>query len=233
MMFMKVSPNNKVKEINGFRHHLFQMPEPPFVDRDALNRYYEFVRSRRSVRSFSSRPIPKSLIEEIVFTASSAPSGANKQPYTFCCVSDPEIKRKIREAAEQEEKRNYQERMNKEWLDDLQQFDTNWEKPFLEIAPWLIIVFKQIYGVEGQEKVQHYYVNESTGLACGFLLNAIHCAGLVALTHTPSPMNFLSEILDQPVNCKPFLLIPVGYPAEETYVPEIRRKNLSEIARFY
>lgn len=188
---------------------------------------------RRTVREFSDKPVPRKVIENIIKTAGTAPSGAHKQPWTFCVVSNPEMKKKIREAAEQEEKISYQNRMNEEWLKDLAPLGTDWQKPFLEIAPYLIIVFKKTYDQVDGERKQHYYVNESVGLASGFLLNAIHQAGLVSLTHTPSPMNFLCEILNRPKNEKPFLLIPVGYPADEVFVPDIKRKELGEISVFF
>ncbi|NJN42846.1 MAG: nitroreductase family protein, partial [Flammeovirgaceae bacterium] len=179
---------------------------------------------------FSDQPIPKEVINNLILTASTAPSGAHKQPWTFCVVSNPEIKSQIRKAAEEEEYESYNKRMPPEWLDDLRPLQTDWHKPFLEIAPYLIVVFKRLYefAPDGSKK-NNYYVNESVGLACGFLLAAIHHAGLVALTHTPSPMKFLTDILDRPENEKPFLLIPVGYPADETYVPELFRKDLSKI----
>lgn len=189
---------------------------------------------RRSVRDFSDTPVPREVIENLIKTASTAPSGAHKQPWTFCAVSNALLKKKIRTAAEEEEKENYSSRMSETWKQDLQAFDTNWQKPFLEIAPWLIIVFKKIYDVdENNQKIQHYYVSESVGLACGFLLQAIHQAGLAALTHTPSPMNFLSKLLNRPAHEKPFLLIPVGYPAKDAMVPKLKRKGLNEIAVFY
>ncbi len=166
-------------------------------------------------------------------TASTAPSGAHKQPWTFCLVSNPKIKREIRVAAEEEEYRSYHDRMSQEWLDDLKAIGTDWHKPFLEIAPWLIAVFRKAYDLENEKKRTNYYVNESVGLACGLLIAAIHQAGLVALTHTPSPMNFLSEVLKRPENERPFLLIPVGYPDEAAYVPDLKRKPLEEVAVFY
>lgn len=189
---------------------------------------------RRSVRDFSDRPVAKELIEKIINTASSAPSGANKQPWTFCAISDPELKSKIRLAAEREEKLSYDGRMSQEWLEDLAPLGTDWRKPFLEVAPWLIVVFKQAYGfAEDGGKRQHYYVNESVGIACGLLIAAIHEAGLVTLTHTPSPMGFLKEILNRPDNERPFLLLPVGYPEEGALVPAIGRKSLEQVAVFF
>lgn len=195
--------------------------------------YFEYMNKRRSVRDYSDKPVSKSLIENLIKTASSAPSGANKQPWTFCAVSNQDIKKQIRKAAEKEEYENYNGRMSQDWLDDLAKFGTDWQKPFLEVAPWLIVVFRKIYDLENGEKKNNYYVTESVGLACGFLLGAIHQAGLVSLTHTPSPLNFLQKILNRPSNEKPFLLIPVGYPAEDAQVPLITRKGLDDISIFY
>ncbi len=196
--------------------------------------FYEFMGSRRSVREFSDEPVSRELIENIILTASSAPSGAHKQPWNFCVVHNASMKKMIREAAEKEEYANYHGRMSEPWMDDLKPFQTDWHKAFLEVAPCLIIVFRKIYEVttDGQKK-NNYYVAESTGIACGFLLAAIHHAGLVALTHTPSPMGFLSQLLQRPENEKPFLLIPVGYPAKECFVPAIKRKQLDEISSWY
>ena len=193
-------------------------------------RFYEWMNTRRTVRDFSDKAIPESIIETILLSASTAPSGAHKQPWTFCVVKTPEVKKEIRIAAEKEEKESYENRMTDEWLKDLQPIGTDWRKPFLETAPYLIVVFKRSYELESNNyKHKNYYVTESCGIACGFLLTAIHDAGLVALTHTPSPMNFLSKILNRPENEKPFLLIPVGYPAEECWVPDLKRKDISEI----
>jgi nitroreductase len=195
--------------------------------------YFEKLNQRRSLRGFSDKPVPKEVIENLIKTASTAPSGANKQPWMFCAISNPEIKKQIREAAEQEEYISYNGRMSAEWIQDLQPLGTDWHKEFLEIAPWLIVVFKKIYDQEENLKKNNYYVVESVGLAAGFLLTAIHHAGLVALTHTPSPMNFLSKILQRPENEKPFLLIPVGFPAENAEVPNIQRKGLEKVSIFY
>lgn len=193
--------------------------------------FYTWMDQRRTARDFSNRPVPREVIENIILTASSAPSGAHKQPWTFCIVSNAQIKKEIRLAAEKEERESYENRMSDEWLDDLRPLGTDWQKTFLEIAPYLIIVFSRSYEIsENGKKHQNYYVKESTGIACGFLLAAIHHAGLVALTHTPSPMNFLSELLKRPQNEKPFLLIPVGYPADECWVPDLSRKDLKDIA---
>lgn len=196
--------------------------------------YFNWLDERRSLRVFSDKSVDKSVIENLIKSASTAPSGAHKQPWTFCAVGNPSIKSEIRKAAEEEEYISYNGRMTDEWLKDLQPFATDWNKPFLEIAPWLIIVFKKSYDLDEQgNKTKNYYVNESVGLAAGFLLTAIHNAGLVALTHTPSPMNFLHKILERPENEKPFLLIPVGYPAKDATVPKLERKPLEDIAKFY
>lgn len=225
----------KTKDVNG--HPFVEYTRDTYEAEEMIERsatYYHWLDTRRTVRDYSVKPVPKEVIENIIKSASTAPSGAHKQPWTFCVVSNPEIKRKIRIAAEEEEKESYSRRMSEEWLEDLEHLGTNWEKPFLEIAPYLIIVFKKAYDFdEKEEKSNNYYVNESVGLASGFLLTAIHNAGLVGLTHTPSPMAFLSKILERPANERPFLLIPVGYPADETYVPQLTRKPLEEVSVFY
>jgi nitroreductase len=195
--------------------------------------FHQFMETRRTLRFFSDRPVAKEVIRNLIMTASSAPSGAHKQPWTFCAISDPALKKQIREAAEEEEYTNYHGRMSETWLQDLQAFDTDWHKPFLEIAPWLIVVFRRIYEWEGDQKRNNYYVNESVGLSCGFLLTAIHHAGLVALTHTPSPMNFLSNLLGRSDNERPFLLIPVGYPASDATVPDLKRKTEEQVIAWY
>ena len=188
--------------------------------------------TRRTVREFSDRIVPIDIINNCIKTAASAPSGANKQPWQFVIVRDSGIKTKIREAAEKEEKEFYGHRATKEWLEDLNQFGTDWHKPFLEIAPYLIVVFRKIYDLEGDgTQRKNYYVNESVGIASGFLLAALHHAGLATLTHTPSPMNFLGEILNRPKNEKAFLLIPVGYPAKDAEVPDISKKPFGEISK--
>lgn len=188
---------------------------------------------RRSLRMFSDRTVAMEVLQNIIATASTAPSGAHKQPWTFCLVTDQATKKMIREAAEKEEYENYHGRMSEEWLEDLLPFDTDWHKEFLEIAPALIVVFKRPYDLVDGIKKKNYYVNESVGLACGFLLAAIHNAGLVALTHTPSPMNFLQRLLERPENERAFLLIPVGHPSEDAEVPDLQRKSLEEILVHY
>lgn len=188
------------------------------------------VDERRTVRDFSDEPIPIEVIQNIIQAASTAPSGAHKQPWTFCLVADPEVKREIRVEAEKEEYESYHNRMSEEWLQDLRPLQTDWNKPFLEVAPYLVVVFKRVYevGPDGSKK-NNYYVNESVGIACGLLLAAIHHVGLAALTHTPSPMNFLTRILKRPENERPYLLIPVGYPAADALVPKLKRKGLEEV----
>ena len=189
------------------------------------------MKSRRTVRHFSDEPIPIEVIKNIIMTAASSPSGANKQPWKFIIVQDAEIKKKIRDAAEKEEREFYENRAPQQWLNDLKQFETNWRKEYLEIAPYLIVVFKIIFENNLSHRSKHYYVNESVGIACGLLISAIHKAGLVTLTHTPSPMGFLSKILNRPKNEKPFLLLPVGYPQEDARVPKIIRKTFEEVAK--
>jgi len=226
---------SKTKIINGYEFE--EYTKETYSEDEVVKRstdFYNWMDKRRTVRDFSDKPIPKEVIENILKTASTAPSGAHKQPWTFAVVSNPEIKKKIREAAEKEEYESYNSRMSPEWLDDLRPLQTDWHKPFLEIAPYLIIVFKKAYDLDAEgNKHNNYYVNESVGLAGGFLLTAIHNAGLVALTHTPSPMNFLSKLLERPSNERPVLLVPVGYPTTETYVPKLERKPLEDIAIFY
>lgn len=185
---------------------------------------------RRTVRDFSDKPVPIEIIENAIKSASSAPSGANKQPWHFIIVKDPMVKNEIRIAAEKEEKEFYEHRAPESWLEDLNQFETDWHKPFLEIAPYLIVVFKQNYDLGDDGKRKNYYVNESVGIASGFLLVALHNAGLATLTHTPSPMGFLEKILNRPENEKAVLLIPVGYPAEDAEVPILKKKSFEDVA---
>ncbi|HPF90316.1 MAG: nitroreductase family protein [Flavobacteriales bacterium] len=207
---------------------------PPRLDPvEALQRATAFrwlMEGRRSVRHFSPDPVAPQLIDQLIRTASTAPSGAHKQPWTFCVVTDPALKQLIREAAEEEERANYGGRMPPEWLEDLAPLGTDANKEFLEIAPCLIVVFKQVHDRRPDgTKRKNYYVEESVGIACGFLLAAIRNAGLVALTHTPSPMNFLARLLDRPENERAFLLVPVGHPAAECEVPDLHRKELSQV----
>ena len=191
--------------------------------------FLENIIQRRTVRDFSDKPVPIEIIENAIKSASSAPSGANKQPWHFVIVKDPVLKKEIRIAAEKEEKEFYEHRASDDWLEDLNQFGTDWHKPFLEIAPYLIVVFKQSYDLGKRGKRKNYYVNESVGIASGFLLTALHNAGLASLTHTPSPMGFLEKILKRPKNEKAVLLIPVGYPAENAKVPDLKKKSFQEV----
>ena len=222
-------------EIDGFKHLAYTRdtyPEEELIIKS--QNYFEWLDKRRSVRDFSDQPVPKVVIENLIKSASTAPSGAHKQPWTFCAVSNAELKRRIREAAEKEEKENYENRMSERWKNDLKPLGTDMNKPFLEIAPWLIIACKKAYEyTEDGEKNNNYYVNESIGIACGMLITAIHNAGLITLTHTPSPMNFLTRVLDRPDNERAFLLLPVGYPKQPAYVPDIKRKGLEEVSSFY
>ncbi len=192
--------------------------------------FYKEMDKRRSCRYFTDEPVAKEVIENIIKTAATAPSGAHKQPWTFVAVASPAVKSEIRKAAEKEEKEFYDNRATKEWLEDLAPIGTDWQKPFLETAPWLIIVFKKTWNDGPDGKSKNYYVQESVGIACGFLISAIHQAGLVTLTHTPSPMNFLADILNRPDNEKPFLLLPVGHPAKDATVPDLKRKDLEEVS---
>ena len=201
--------------------------------RERLRTFYEDIDRRRTVREFSDRAVPRDIIETALLAANTAPSGANLQPWHFAVVSGPETKRKIREAAEIEEREFYEHRASEEWLAALEPLGTDDNKPFLETAPYLIAVFLQKFGeLPDGRKVKHYYPVESTGLATGMLITALHMAGLATLTHTPSPMRFLNEILDRPKNERPFLLLVVGYPADDARVPDITRKPLQEIASF-
>lgn len=191
------------------------------------------MRKRRTVRDYSDRPVPRELIEAAVRTAGTAPSGANQQPWSFVCISDPALKRKIREGAEEEERAFYAGRAGEEWLDALSHLGTDENKPFLEAAPWLIAIFAQRWGHDALgRKVKHYYVPESVGIAAGFLIASLHQAGLATLTHTPAPMNFLNQLCGRPDNEKALILLVVGYPAEGCLVPAIGKKPLEEIASF-
>jgi len=189
--------------------------------------FLTLMRRRRSVRTFSDEAIPLDVVERCIETAAQAPSGAHKQPWTFVLVTDPETKAKIREAAEEEERAFYGGRASDQWLEDLEPFETGPDKPFLEVAPALIVVFAQRHGETKRDR--HYYVSESVGIATGMLLAALHQAGLATLTHTPSPMGFLAEVLGRPASERPFLLIPVGYPAKDCQVPKLERKTLDQV----
>jgi len=194
---------------------------------EAASRFYNTMDRRRTVRMFSDKPVPRDVIETCLLAASTAPSGAHKQPWRFVVVGEASLKSKIREAAEEEEREFYGRRASEEWLEDLRPFGTDDSKPFLEVAPWLIVVFKLAKTDDGG---QTYYTNESVGIATGMLLAALHHAGLATLTHTPSPMGFLKEVLGRPDHERPFLLIPVGFPAEDAVVPKLERKGIEEIS---
>lgn len=192
------------------------------------------MQRRRSVRMFSDRPVPREIIAEVIASAGTAPSGANQQPWHFCAVSNPVMKQRIRVAAEQEEAAFYGGRAPQAWLDALAPLGTNASKPFLDVAPWLIVCFAESWqALDNGEKGKNYYVTESMGIAVGMLITAIHNAGLVTLTHTPSPMGFLSEICGRGENERAYLLMPVGYPADDCTVPQITKKPLTEIATFF
>jgi nitroreductase len=221
--------------INGYKHILYhadKISEKEMIEKSKS--FYEWLNKRRSVREFSSKSVSKEIIENIIKSASTAPSGAHHQPWTFCAISNPLVKSKIKIAAEAEEKKGYENRMSERWKKDLEHLATDMYKPFLEDAPWLIVVFKKAYDYDQNGvKQNNYYVNESVGIACGMLISAIHNAGLVTLTHTPSPMNFLAKVLDRPSYERAFLLMPVGYPKNPVYVPDLKRKKLEEMAVFY
>ena len=195
--------------------------------------FYVELQRRRTVRDFSDRPVPQAVIENCILAAGTAPNGANMQPWHFAVISDPAIKRRIREEAEEEERAFYSGRATEEWLEALAPLGTNAEKLFLETAPYLIVVFAQSYGLDDAgQKVKHYYVQESVGIATGMLITAVHHAGLASLTHTPSPMSFLNEICGRPKQERPFLILVVGYPAEDVEVPDISKKSLEEMTTF-
>lgn len=223
------------------------MHEPRFIplerrgavsDEEMIERATRFLASlerRRTVRHFSERPVPREVIELCIRTAGTAPSGANQQPWRFIAVgADPALRRRIREAAETEERRFYRERAPEEWLEALAPLGTDERKPYLETAPWLIVVFGESFRrLPGGGKRKNYYVTESVGIATGLLITALHNAGLVTLTHTPSPMGFLTEVLDRPDNERPFLIVVTGHPAEDAMVPDIAKKSLADISTFH
>jgi len=212
---------------------------PPEEQLQRSREFLERMATRRTVRDFDTKPVPFELIRNAIATANSAPSGANQQPWTFAVVSNADIKKKIRVAAEAEERENYQRRMKQEWLEALQPLGTDWMKPHIEDAPYLIIVFAQSHGIHkdsatGEESIyKHYYVTESVGIAVGMLLASLHLAGLATLTHTPSPMAFLSDILNRPHNERAYVLIPVGYPTEVAKVPAITKKSVDDVMVLY
>ena len=212
---------------NGYKEY------PVEEMRERARIFYEQIKRRRTVRDFSDRPVPREIIEDCIRAAGTAPNGANMQPWHFVVVQDEDVKKEIRSAAEEEEKEFYKRRASKEWLEALAPLGTDESKPFLEEAPYLIAIFAEKYGVtDSGDKVLNYYVKESVGIATGMLVTAIHNAGLASLTHTPSPMGFLNDILDRPSNETPFLLLVVGYPKEDVKVPDISKKPLADIATF-
>ena len=219
------------------KHPFVSFEQATYSEEEMKQRSHDFFNwadKRRSVRDFSSKAVPKEVMEHLIMTGSTAPSGAHKQPWTFCLISNDVLKSKLRLLAEEEEKKSYGGRMSDEWLEDLAPLGTDWEKEFIDIAPWIVVIMKRAYELnEDGTKRNNYYVSESVGLAAGFFLMAVHNAGLVALTHTPSPMNFISKALNRPENERPFLLIPVGYPAENAQVPKLKRKTVDQVIHYY
>jgi nitroreductase len=210
-------------------HHFERLPSDEQTRR--ADDFYEEMNRRRSVRYFSAEPVPRHMIEQAIRTASTAPSGAHRQPWTFVVTGDPAMKRQIKEAAEEEERINYEGgRLPEHWREALEPLGTDWHKDFLEVVPWIVVLFEQRYGFDPSgEKQHHFYVKESCGIAAGMFVTALHHMGLATLTHTPSPMAFLTRVLGRPENERPFCLFPIGYPAEDCVVPELRRKGLDEI----
>ena len=213
------------------KYGIYKYSSKEMIDRSST--FLKKMQERRSVRHFSSEPVPMEAVRNCISAAGTAPSGAHKQPWTFCLVTDSEIRSKIRAAAEEEEYKNYNGRMSEMWLKDLEPFKTDHIKPFIEDAPGLIVVFKHAFGKDETGKTQNYYVNESVGIAVGMLLTALHDIGLVALTHTPSPMKFLAEILSRPDNERAYLNIPFGFPSSDCEVPDLERKSIVEILKEY
>lgn len=222
-----------MEQDHGFIALSYTKPSPEELT-DKAKSFRTLVEKRRTVRHFSNQTVQEEVIKDLLMTAASAPSGANKQPWVFCAISNPDIKSQIRKAAEIEEYQNYHGRMSDTWKEDLKPLGTDWNKEFLEIAPWIIVVLRKPYDINPSGQTEkNYYVNESVGIACGVLITAIHQAGLVCLTHTPSPMEFLTKILGRPANEKPYLLIPVGYPANDAFVPLIHRKDEADVLKWY
>ncbi len=217
------------------RHHPFIPYRPAHLDVVEMERraaeFFEEMDTRRSVRMFADTAVPRSVVDLAIRTASTAPSGAHRQPWTFVVIGDPEIKAKIREAAESEERQNYEGgRLPPDWREALAPLGTDWRKPFLETAPWIVVLFEQRYGISPEgTRIKNFYVKESVGMAAGLFVAALHHAGLATLSHTPSPMAFLTRVLGRPENERPFALFPVGYPADDCTVPALTRKPLSEV----
>lgn len=192
------------------------------------------MEKRRSIRHFTDKPVPRELIESAIRTASSAPSGAHRQPWKFVAVSDPKIKQQIRAAVEHEERISYERRMSEEWKEAIRPMGTDWQKPYLEIVPWIVVVFEEAFAATRDDAVQkNYYVKESVGIACGMFIAALHHMGLCTLTHTPSPMGFLAKLLHRPANERGYMMFPIGYAAEDATVPDLTRKSLEEVATFH
>ena len=203
---------------------------------EMLQRAREFeaeLDARRSVRHFSDREVPRECIESAIRTASTAPSGAHRQPWRFVAISDPILKKTIRERVEEEEKASYTQRMPAEWKEALRPIGTDWQKPYLEIVPWIVVVFEEVFGVGESGRIKNYYVKESVGIACGMFIAALHHMGLATLTHTPSPMGFLGDLLGRPANERAFIMFPIGYPADDANVPNLKRKTLTQVATFH
>jgi iodotyrosine deiodinase len=208
-----------------------RLPEAAMLE--AGRQFRELMGRRRSVREFAPDPVPWECIELAIRTACSAPSGAHRQPWRFVVVDDQDLKRQIRAAAEREERENYEQRFPEEWKEAIAPFGTDWHKPFLETAPYLVVVFKELHGVrQDGTRITNYYVNESVGIACGLFIAALHTMGLATLPHTPSPMGFLSELLGRPANERPYVLFPIGYPAANAMVPDLTRKSLDEVVQW-
>lgn len=224
--------------MSGERRDFIPYPHERLSQKEMIRRgeaFFTEMNRRRSVRDFAADPVPRELIELAIRTASTAPSGAHRQPWKFVAVSDTRTKQQIRVAAEREEKTSYEGgRMPPEWLEALQPLGTTWRKPFLEVAPWLVVVFEEVYAIRADgSRRKNYYVRESVGIACGLFITAIHHMGLITLTHTPSPMGFLSGILGRPDNERPYMLFPVGHPAPDARVPRLRRKDLHEVSMWH
>ena len=228
------APTPLAPPVSDFPHvPLDFQPLPPEEMAARAEAFYAEMDRRRSTRFFTDQPVPKRLVELAIQTASTAPSGAHRQPWRFVAVSSADVKRQIREAAEAEEKASYEGRMSEEWLDALAPLGTDWQKPFLETVPWIVVLFAERYGLdEDGSKRKNFYVQESCGIAAGLFIAALHRMGLATLTHTPSPMGFLRDVLGRPANEAPYILFPVGYPAPDATVPDLRRKSLDEVAVF-
>jgi iodotyrosine deiodinase len=221
-----------MSESNFIPFQAKRWPENEMADR--AKAFYAEMDLRRSVRFFSDEPVPRTLIEMAIATASTAPSGAHRQPWKFVAISDPKLKMEIRIAAEEEERESYEHRMSAEWLEALAPIGTDWRKPFLETVPWIVVVFEEAYGVAPDGSTsKNYYVKESVGIACGLFIAALHHMGLATLTHTPSPMKFLSRLLDRPEHERPFILFPIGYPAPDCKVPDLKRKSLDSVSTWF